>query len=74
MGDLPQTTPDNRNATMLGVRALQNIADALKGILPSFGGTATSATAGTATLPSNPAGFVEVTINGSIQLLPYYNP
>jgi hypothetical protein len=32
-----------------------------------------SATAGSAVLPSNPAGFIEMTINGKIYKVPYYN-
>jgi len=35
--------------------------------------TATSATAGSRTLPANPAGFVIVNINGTDYKLPYYN-
>lgn len=32
-----------------------------------------SATAGSAVLPANPVGFVEMTINGKIYKVPYYN-
>ena len=32
-----------------------------------------SATAGGASLPANPAGFIEVTVNGRIVKVPYYN-
>lgn len=35
-------------------------------------GTATSATAGSATLPANPVGFIEVNINGTNRKIPYY--
>lgn len=34
--------------------------------------TATTATAGTATLPANPVGFISIPINGTIQKIPYY--
>lgn len=34
--------------------------------------TATSATAGSATLPANPVGFIEVNINGTNRKIPYY--
>jgi hypothetical protein len=33
-----------------------------------------TATAGSATLPANPAGFMNVTINGQPFKVPYYNP
>lgn len=32
-----------------------------------------SATAGSATLPSNPVGFIVVTVNGQNYKVPYYN-
>lgn len=35
--------------------------------------SSTSATAGSATLPSKPVGFVEITVNGKIYKVPYYN-
>lgn len=35
--------------------------------------TATTATGGSATLPANPAGFLNVTINGTPVKVPYYN-
>jgi len=35
--------------------------------------SATSATAGSATLPANPVGFMNVTINGKKYKVPYYN-
>ena len=35
--------------------------------------SATSATAGSATLPANPAGFINVTVNGQNFKVPYYN-
>ena len=38
----------------------------------SFGTTATTATAGAATLPAAPVGFIEVNIAGTIRKLPYY--
>jgi hypothetical protein len=36
--------------------------------------SATTATAGSATLPANPAGFMNVTINGQPFKVPYYKP
>jgi len=39
----------------------------------NFTKTASSATSGSATLPSNPVGFIEMTVNGKIYKVPYYN-
>jgi hypothetical protein len=36
--------------------------------------SATTATAGSATLPANPVGFINVTVNGKPFKVPYYNP
>lgn len=36
-------------------------------------GTANSAAAGSATLPSNPSGFIPVTLNGSVVKIPFYS-
>ncbi len=36
--------------------------------------SATTATTGSATLPANPVGFMNVTINGQPFKVPYYNP
>ena len=36
--------------------------------------SSTTATAGLATLPANPAGFMNVTINGQPFKVPYYKP
>lgn len=41
--------------------------------LLNFTKTAPSATAGSGVLPANPVGFIEVTINGKIYKVPYYN-
>jgi hypothetical protein len=35
--------------------------------------SATSATAGSATLPANPVGFINVTVDGKPYKVPYYN-
>jgi hypothetical protein len=35
--------------------------------------SATTATAGSATLPANPVGFINVTVNGNAYKIPYYN-
>lgn len=36
--------------------------------------SATTATAGSATLPAAPAGFINITVNGQPFKVPYYNP
>jgi hypothetical protein len=41
--------------------------------LLNFTKTAVSATKGGAVLPSNPVGFIELTVNGQIYKVPYYN-
>ena len=35
--------------------------------------SATTATAGSATLPANPVGFINITVNGKAYKVPYYN-
>ena len=35
--------------------------------------SATNATKGTGTLPSNPVGFINITVNGKAFKVPYYN-
>lgn len=35
--------------------------------------SASTATAGSATLPANPVGFINVTVNGNAYKIPYYN-
>jgi len=73
MADNPQDSGNNRNATMLGVRALSDLNATLKTLFPIAGGTATSATAGSAVLPGNPAGFLVVTLlDGTSAKIPFY--
>jgi len=42
--------------------------------LLNFTRIAPSATAGSAVLPDNPVGFIEMTVNGKVYKVPYYNP
>ena len=35
--------------------------------------SSSTATAGSATLPANPKGFINVTVNGEIKKVPYYD-
>lgn len=41
--------------------------------LLNFTRTANSANSGGAVLPANPVGFIEMTVNGRIVKVPYYN-
>ena len=36
--------------------------------------SATTATTGSGTLPANPVGFINITVNGQPFKVPYYNP
>lgn len=57
-----------------GVQALNALVAAVKAIFPQGTGTATSAAGGAATLPSNPVGFINVTLpDGSQAKVPYYS-
>lgn len=57
-----------------GVRALNGIWTVVGKSFPQVTGTATSATAGAATLPSNPAGFIVLTLpDGSSAKVPFYD-
>ncbi len=57
------------------VVAINNLSAAVKSIFPAASSTTSgTATAGAATLPANPAGFINVTINGTPVKVPYYNP
>lgn len=58
----------------LAVRQLGNIYAALKAIFPAVSGTSSTATAGAATLPANPVGFIVVTLpDGTSAKVPYYS-
>jgi hypothetical protein len=41
--------------------------------LLNFNKTSATASNGSSNLPNNPAGFIEVTVNGQIKKVPYYN-
>lgn len=69
-GISPLVTVNQNGVTILG-----QILQALKTIFPSGTGTSNSATAGAATLPGNPVGFINVTLpNGTQGKVPYYAP
>lgn len=57
-----------------GVQYLGQIISAIKSVFPQQTGTATSATAGAATLPANPVGFIVVSLpDGTSVKVPYYS-
>jgi hypothetical protein len=58
-----------------GVIALNAILQAIKNIFPSGTGVSNTANTGSATLPANPVGFVNITLpDGSQAKVPYYAP
>lgn len=75
---MAEFSPDQGSADLAsvqrnGVRVLSGILTALNSIFPIISGTASSASAGSATLPTNPAGFIVVTLpDGSSAKVPYY--
>lgn len=56
-----------------GVRALGQVAKNISTVFPQQTGTSSTATAGAATLPANPVGFIVVSLpNGTSVKVPYY--
>ncbi|SCB30257.1 hypothetical protein [Rhizobium lusitanum] len=56
-----------------GVQAINSLRQVLLSVFPQTGGTATTATGGSATLPANPVGFIVVTLpDGTSAKVPYY--
>lgn len=57
-----------------GVQAINSLRQVMASTFPQSGGTASTATAGAATLPANPVGFIVVTLpNGTSAKVPYYS-
>jgi len=57
-----------------GVQAINQVIQTLKAVFPISGGTTTTATGGSATLPANPVGFITVTLpDGTAAKVPYYS-
>lgn len=55
------------------VQAITALRTTISSVFPVSTGTAASATAGAATLPANPVGFLVVTLpNGTTAKVPYY--
>lgn len=56
-----------------GVEGINSVTKALNSTFPQTTGTSTSATAGAATLPANPIGFITITLpDGTSAKVPYY--
>lgn len=71
------STSDGGNRTVMqnAVRALNGIWQVLLNSFPQITGTAGSATAGAATLPANPVGFITITLpDGTQAKVPFYDP
>lgn len=57
-----------------GVQNIGLLVQAIKTTFPQQTGTSASATAGAATLPANPVGFINVTLqDGTSVRVPYYS-
>lgn len=68
------TLDDVVTAMKNAVVQMGNLTKAISTVFPQTGGTASTATGGSATLPSAPVGFVVVTLpTGSVVKLPYYS-
>lgn len=62
-------------AVQNAVIALNNFTQAMQTVLPAVQSTSGTATAGAATLPANPKGFLVITLpNGDSARVPYYDP
>lgn len=60
-------------AAQATTQALNNLNQTINTVFPVSGGTTSTANAGSATLPSNPVGFILVTLpDGTICKVPYY--
>lgn len=56
-----------------GVKYLGQIIAAIKSVFPQQTGTSATATAGAATLPANPVGYIVVTLpDGTLAKIAYY--
>lgn len=63
----------NRSVLSNAVRYLGLMVQALQTSFPQVTGTSSSATAGAATLPANPVGFITITLPGGTSAkVPYY--
>jgi len=62
-------------AAQNAVIALNQLTQVMREVLPVVQSTSTTATAGAATLPANPKGFLVITLpNGDQAKVPYYDP
>lgn len=72
-GGTPDTSLINQSLKSIA-SAMGQVASAIGSVFPTTGGTATTATAGSASLPAAPAAFLIVTVNGASYKCPLYNP
>lgn len=73
IGTASQGLKDLNTTQQSGVRYIGLLIQAIRQIFPQQTGTATTATAGAATLPANPVGFIVVALpNGTSVKVPYY--
>lgn len=71
----PTTTATAVTTLQQLVSAVGNLTSAVKAVSFQSTGVTGSATAGAATLPANPVGFLTITLpNGEPAKVPYYNP
>lgn len=83
MADVPEKQPEELGGILGGIQTnggqivqqLGKLIETIGSIFPIGGATSSSATAGAATLPANPLGFLAVTLpDGTAVKLPYYRP
>ena len=72
--ELFSKTTDMVTALQNGVRAINNLQQRVNKVFPQATGTTATASAGAATLPANPVGFIQVYVPslGSTVKIPYY--
>lgn len=64
----------NRSVMQNAVKVLSAMLTVFQSTFPQVTGTSGSATAGAATLPANPVGFITITLpDGTTAKIPYYN-
>lgn len=74
-GNDQQNNTQSITVQQMGVQALNLIAQKLGTIFTLITGTSSTATAGGATLPADPEGFIIMTLpDGTLVKLPYYLP
>lgn len=69
----PDTSLINQSLKSIA-NAMGQVATAIGAVFPTTGATATSATAGSETLPAAPAAFLIITVDGASYKVPLYLP